>query len=52
VYKLASRCGCYDIRNASYFDPLPNSRELMQMPSTTPYICDFGHLKAGGIDPM
>ncbi|CAL6171749.1 conserved hypothetical protein [Vibrio alginolyticus] len=36
--------GCYDIRNVRYFDPLPNSQGLMDLPSTTPFICDCRHL--------
>ncbi|CDT85732.1 conserved hypothetical protein [Vibrio diabolicus] len=39
-----SRVGCYDIRNVRYFDPLPNSQGLMDLPSTTPFICDSCHL--------
>ncbi|TOP64758.1 hypothetical protein CGH16_09100, partial [Vibrio parahaemolyticus] len=29
MLNLVSREGWYDIRNARYFDPLPNSQELM-----------------------
>jgi len=41
-----SYIGCYDIRNARYFDPLPNSQELTDLLATTPFICDLYHLSA------
>ncbi|EGQ8130176.1 hypothetical protein DLI07_05135 [Vibrio parahaemolyticus] len=49
MLNLVSREGWYDIRNARYFDPLPNSQELMDLASTTPLFCDFCHLNVFGV---
>ncbi|EGR0923081.1 hypothetical protein EIB96_10585 [Vibrio parahaemolyticus] len=37
------------MRNARYFDPLPNSQELMDLALTTPLFCDFCHLNVFGV---
>ncbi|TOK78115.1 hypothetical protein CGI13_11625, partial [Vibrio parahaemolyticus] len=49
MLNFVSREGWYDIRNARYFDPLPNSQELMDLASTTPLFCDFCHLNVFGV---